>query len=264
VFYFTGGNSSRLEGLWFDAAARAARVRLVVPDRPGFGLSDPHPGRTLRDWPADVEALADALDLPRYAAFGLSGGGPHAAALAHAAPERLTRVAIVSGLAPPEMPHRYRSMWPPVRLLFMLRRFLPPLARLALTSMGSFYADADQLRARMLQSLPEPDRELIEQRPEIIDVFSRAAQEAHRNGVAGDFEEWGLYLRPWGFALAEIEGEVGLWYGAEDRNAPLAMGRWLAAELPHSSLEVVRGGHFSTVNTCIDDILAWLTREPVN
>ena len=40
VFYFTGGNSSRLEGKWFEKAAQEKKTRLIVPDRPGFGLSD--------------------------------------------------------------------------------------------------------------------------------------------------------------------------------------------------------------------------------
>ena len=29
-------------------------VRLVAVDRPGYGLSDPQPGRRLLDWPDDV------------------------------------------------------------------------------------------------------------------------------------------------------------------------------------------------------------------
>lgn len=34
--------------------ATALHVRLIVPDRPGMGLSDGKPGRGLLDWPADV------------------------------------------------------------------------------------------------------------------------------------------------------------------------------------------------------------------
>lgn len=35
LFYFTGGNSSRLEGLWFDQAARERRIQLIVPGSRG-------------------------------------------------------------------------------------------------------------------------------------------------------------------------------------------------------------------------------------
>jgi pimeloyl-ACP methyl ester carboxylesterase len=63
VFYFTGGNSSRFEGEWFENAAIKKHIRLIVPDRPGFGLSTFQPTRQLLDWPADVVELANALSL---------------------------------------------------------------------------------------------------------------------------------------------------------------------------------------------------------
>lgn len=44
-----------------EGVTRDLGVRLIVADRPGFGLSDPRPGRTLLDWPDDLIALADAV-----------------------------------------------------------------------------------------------------------------------------------------------------------------------------------------------------------
>src|SRR5438552_17010722 len=80
VFYFHGTPGSRLEGTIADEAAKRLRVRLIAIDRPGVGLSTFKPRRKLRDWPADVIALADALGIDRFAIVGLSGGGPHALA----------------------------------------------------------------------------------------------------------------------------------------------------------------------------------------
>ena len=37
-------------------------LRLLLPQRPGFGGSDPHPDRTLLDFAADLEQVADALE----------------------------------------------------------------------------------------------------------------------------------------------------------------------------------------------------------
>lgn len=255
VFYFTGGNSSRLEGRWFAEIAERRRVQLIVPDRPGFGLSDFQPARTFLDWPDDVNQLADALGIAQYALFGLSGGGPHVAATVYTEPQRVTRAAIVSGVAPPEMPGRYDGMWFPIRLIFLTARYAPPLNRMALGQMGSFYADPEQMRARMQQALPIPDRELMAARPDIIDTFSAAALEAHRQGIDGDAWEWRLYVRPWGFELGEISVPVSLWYGEVDQNAPPGMGRYLAEQIPNSRLHMVAdGGHFSTINNYIDAI----------
>lgn len=261
VYYFHGGNGSRIEAQWFEHAARKRGVELIAPDRPGFGLSDLQPRRRLLDWPADVAALADSLGHRRFAVFGLSGGGPHVVATCHALPGRVTRAAIVSGLAPPEMPHRLRGMWPPLRALFALARFAPGLQRVALRRMSAFYADRAALEAGMLRALPAPDRELISRDPRVLGVFSASAREAHRNGIDGDACEWQIYLAAWGFALGAVKTPIALWYGDADANAPPAMGRYLAASLGDARLHAVRGGHFSTIHDHIDPILAGLSDE---
>jgi pimeloyl-ACP methyl ester carboxylesterase len=98
-----GTPGSRLDRHPDDRVAVDQGARVIVPDRPGCGRSDYQPHRTLLGWPDDVLALADALGLERFAVAGVSGGGPHAAACAckipNKIPNRLTRVAIVSGIA---------------------------------------------------------------------------------------------------------------------------------------------------------------------
>ena len=259
VLYFTGGNSSRLEGRWFTKAAQRNGVRLIVPDRPGFGLSTYLAQRQLLDWPGDVLELIKALSIEEFSVFGLSGGGPHVLAVAHEIPEIVNRVAIVSGTAPPEMPGPYRGMWPPVRLIFMTAKKLPRINRFILKQMAGFYSNEEQMLKRMKQALPKPDAELIDRNPDIIRVFAAATKEAHRNGLDGDAREWQIYINDWGFQLKEISKEIKLWYGRYDQQVPIYMGRYLSQELGNSQLvEVEDGGHFSTINNHIDDILAYL------
>ena len=259
VLYFTGGNSSRYEGQWFQEAAMRQNVRLVVPDRPGFGLSGYQAGRTFADWAVDVRHLLEHLNIEACSIFGLSGGSPHVIAACLGLPEYVTKAAIVSGVAPPEMPNRFKGMWFPVRLIFFFSRYWPGFARLMLKQMSKFYADKEQMLARMKQALPQPDIALIEARPEIIDIFSAAASEAHRYGVFGDALEWQLYVRPWQLKLDQVQQEVGLWYGEVDKNVPVGMGHYLHQQFPKSELHVVTdGGHFSTVNNHIDEIFGYL------
>lgn len=262
VLYFTGGNSSRLEGMWFEETAQQQDIYLIVPDRPGFGLSDFQPGRQFLDWPDDVAQLADSLGVDRFAVFGLSGGSPHVAAVCYKLPERVTRAAIISGVAPPEMPDRFKGMWPPIRLIFFTARYLPGLNRVMLKQMGGFYSDKEQMLKRMKQALPAPDVALIDAHPEMIDVFSVAVKEAHRNGLDGDAWEWRLYVHSWGFKLGDVKTEIGLWYGQFDQNAPVSMGHYLAEKFPNSHLTVVQdGGHFSTVNNHIGAIFDYLAQS---
>ena len=259
IFYFTGGNSSRFEGQWFAEAASRKQIRLIVPDRPGFGLSTFAPNRSLLDWAQDVLALAQALSLETFSIFGLSGGGPHVLAAAYKIPEKIQRTAVVSGTAPATMPNQYQGMWPPVRLIFATAKHVPFMNRFLLKQMAGFYSNQEQMLKRMKQAMPKPDVELIDNRPEIIEIFSKAAQEAHRQGVQGDAWEWQLYVRSWGFDLADIKMPIKLWYGLYDQQVPIGMGRFLANELPHAELlEVEDGGHFSTINNYIDDIFDYL------
>ncbi len=113
--FFHGGNDSRLAGGLLEAAAIATGVRLICPERPGFGRSTYQPGRDLLDWSSDVEQLANRLDLGRFGLVGHSGGGPHALACAAALPQRITGVATVSSVAPP--PATNRGLHPMFRVV---------------------------------------------------------------------------------------------------------------------------------------------------
>lgn len=101
---------SRLDLVGLEDEYRRAGARVLAIDRPGYGLSTARRSRswTARDWPADVAAVGDRLGIERFAVIGYSGGGMYAAACAHALPERVSAVAIVSGLGSPATP-RFRK-----------------------------------------------------------------------------------------------------------------------------------------------------------
>jgi pimeloyl-ACP methyl ester carboxylesterase len=100
VFFLHGTPQSRL--CWHPADAVLAELgaRLITYDRPGYGASSPHPGRTAASAAADIAAIADALGIAAFPVVGTSGGGPHALACAALLPDRVTRVAAVSSVAP--------------------------------------------------------------------------------------------------------------------------------------------------------------------
>ena len=61
IIYCHGFPSSRIEASLFDEIAIKAGVRLIAPDRPGFGESDFQDERTISDWPRDIRSLVDHL-----------------------------------------------------------------------------------------------------------------------------------------------------------------------------------------------------------
>lgn len=99
-----GTPSCRLEYRLWESSAKKLNARLIAPDRPGMGLSTNSPGRTLLDWPRDVQTLTQQLKLDRYHVLGGSGGGPFALACAKELPKsQLLSVNVWAGAGPPEI-----------------------------------------------------------------------------------------------------------------------------------------------------------------
>jgi hypothetical protein len=67
VFYLHGLPGSRIEGTWFHDLGLKLGARIIAADRPGYGWSSPHPGRTLLDFTKDLESLAKHLGIEKYA-----------------------------------------------------------------------------------------------------------------------------------------------------------------------------------------------------
>ena len=81
-----------------EDATKAAGVRLITIDRPGYGRSDPRPGRTVLDWVDDYVELADQLGLPPCPVVGWSGGGPYALACADRLADRVSAIGLAGAV----------------------------------------------------------------------------------------------------------------------------------------------------------------------
>lgn len=255
VLYFHGYPSSRLEA----GIVPLPGIRVIAPDRPGYGLSDPQRGRALLDWPRDVAAMLDALHINRVPVIGMSGGAPFAAACAYAIPDRLTAAALVSGMAPPGFGWEAGS--PAGHLMRVGRR---PLAlRLAAHAARGFvrrgdpHALAGLLRRRA--GLPPADRVLLN-----VDAGEQVVtgwREAMRRGVDGPLADALIYARDWGFALERIRAPVAVWHGTADSTVPVAAARHYAERIPGAQSFILEGeGHFSLIFKRHGDILAHLQR----
>jgi pimeloyl-ACP methyl ester carboxylesterase len=233
------------------------RVRLIVPDRPGYGRSDFQPGRTLLHWPQDVAQLADALGLSRFAVVGVSGGGPHAAACAYALPHRLTGVALVSSLAPVNRPGGMDHLSPWVKAAFRLGRRAPWSLRPALWAFSNPGRDAASFFLANTERLCPSDRMLLA-RPEVQRMLRANFQESAAQGLRAYAQDVVIFSRPWGFPLQGITVPVCLWHGESDNILPPHMGRYLAGAMPHVRARYVpEGGHFMALDL-LDEIVAAL------
>jgi pimeloyl-ACP methyl ester carboxylesterase len=255
LLFFHGSPGSRLSAALLDDAARRSSVRVIAPERPGFGRSDPKPRRTLLDWSDDVAALADALGLARFAVAGISGGGPYVAACAHRIPARLSGAAILSGIGPVDLPGATDGMLVFNRVSLWLARNLRPLSdALFGVSMRALRRNPERAFARAMVGLPEPDRALLRD-PALRSVMLADLAEAVARGSRGVGDEFVLFSRPWGFRLEEIRTRVHLWHGELDRNCPITMGRAVARAIPDCVAKFVPdAGHLFMVRR-VDEVL---------
>lgn len=243
VFYFHGWPGSRLRAAVIDLAARQTGVFLVSPDRPGYGLSTYKKKRKLLDWPSDVLALADALNIKKFAVVGVSGGGPYAAVCAYKISHRVTKTGIVVGLAPPYIHKILGNMNFFTRLGFLTYAKFPILAFL-----GAWYQKILTQHFSRFTTLNYPakvDKQVITSLKVEMEANDREAFRQGVNGPAGDLV---LYSDDWGFEINDIRGKVFLWYGEDDKNVSLAMGRYYAETIPKSELIVYpHEGHLISV-----------------
>ncbi len=257
VLYFHGYPGSRLEGRLAASAARRQGLRLLAPDRPGFGASTFQPGRTIGAWAADVAELADQLGLERFAVVGVSGGGPYALACAARIPERLSRVALVGALGPLGRKRLARDMVAVNRLVLALARRLPFLARLAVELAARWIRrHPDHHLAHMTAAAPPVDRRVLAV-PAYRALFTESTAEALRPGGRGAAWDLTLLARPWDFSLQEVSVPMRIWQGLADNIVPPAIAQDLAAALPASECRYLEDeGHLSLIVRHMDAVLA--------
>jgi pimeloyl-ACP methyl ester carboxylesterase len=249
IFVLHGVPVSRLGHEFADAPAKERGVRVLCPDRPGIGLSDPKPGRTILGYPDDVAAVADELGLGRFAVVGLSGGGPYALACGARLPERVTAVGVMAGVGPLDRPGALEGMTETDRRLLDLSSRRPLLARAMLGAMAALASLAPSvLVGRFTEELGEPDGGFLREEERVLGAAGVMGTmvEAFRQGAGAPVEEYRLCAQPWGFDLEQVRVPVWLWQGEEDRMTPVHHAEDLASRLPRAALRLLPGtGHLS-------------------
>ena len=219
---------------------RRRQVRFVGVDRPGYGYSDPWPEASLLDCAGDFVRVADELGLERFRALGASGGAPYVIALGALAPERVVRIAVVSGAAHIGLDEEETAE--------ELAAELGEEARM-------LREDPEQWYAGFVAEVPEVDRRVLE-RPEVRATVIGMFQEAVRQGAVGWVDDNLRLGRPWPFRPEEVVVDARFHHGEEDANAPPQHVKELAERMPGSRLRMYPGeGHISLFDKPIKEIV---------
>ncbi|VAW79180.1 Alpha/beta hydrolase fold [hydrothermal vent metagenome] len=262
-FYFHGMPGSRYEARLLEASARDLDLCICAVDRPGYGLSDFYPDRSLTRWADDIVCLADALGIDTFGIIAVSGGGPYALACAHEIPARIRTMGIVCGLGPVyDDALRHEMHWL-ARSGFYLAKRSPTLL---LNLYGRPLRWLAQIRPDLMLRLlaychGEADKRVL-LRNDIREVLAASLRESFCQGAYASTHDVVIYQKPWGFKLADIRIPVHLWHGDADRIVPCHHSQFVHSQLTGSTLTILPNeGHFSLPIMHAGTILAALQQR---
>ncbi|MBB6568871.1 alpha/beta hydrolase [Kribbella sandramycini] len=259
VLSLGGSPSTRWKRPEVVAAIADAGLDVVFPDRPGYGGSTRQPGRTVAAAAADAAALADHLGWSAFAVTGGSGGGPHALACAALLSDRVTRCAVVGGIAPPLTdgpqptqadedadPRRNETSWLAAHEPASLR---PLFEQSAAHIMSAVEAGGPEFPPDPGTPPGPPARDDAEAMARLTATFVTSHD--------GWYDDLVAFARPWGFDFADVAVPVRLWYGSADERSR-RYAELLAGELSAERVEYA-GGHIPPA-PAYREVLGWLSR----
>ena len=243
-----GLSDSRLIRNPDDSVTASLGLRVIAADQPGVGGSSPQKKRRMIDWGADMEALADALGLDKFAVAGHSGGGPHTLAIAFRMPERVTKVVLASPVSPLDEKGMAK---------LMINKDLKLIAKLHfLHHVIKWTSDYEAKKAEkdipsFVEATAQDDKSdaaTFLQDPAQREMFEASFTAGMQQGGEGMYEMI-MALWDWGFRPEDISQHVELFYGDADDILDPKMPLHLAERLPDCTTHVWPGaGHYGFVD----------------
>ena len=225
-------------------AAEKLGLRVVVVERPGSGLSDPHAYGAMADWATDMAEVADALGAERLGVVGLSGGGPYALACGAVPPlaARVAAVAVLGGIVPSVGPEATAGVIDDLARRFepMLSELRRPLAALSFGLLAPLVPVSHYVLRAYSSIQPEGDQRVFAD-PEMEAVFVDDIVLAIKGRCQAVIDDVRLFGRDWGFRLADVKVPVRWWHGDADPLVPLAAAEAAVSHLPEAEL-ILRPG----------------------
>lgn len=242
---------SRYELAHLNDQLAAAGLRVLVPDRPGYGASTPCPGYDFSQHAADFRQLADHLALKRFSVSGFSGGGVFALALARDLGVRVERLTIAATPAVPLMANPFdfaseltASNWKAA--LADIDHFADQLQ--ALTGSGKALADA------MIDAVGIKEKQHLRSarvRPAFLQSIKTALQQGAATSAKALARDIRLTVQTWPFHPRELNRQVRVIHGTDDQLVHEQHSRALCSQIPRPTSVLPEGkGHF--------EVLSWI------
>ena len=245
VLAFHGIPGTRLMFRPTDEIARRLGLRIIAPDRPGFGCSTPQRGRTLQDWLPEVEAVLAAYGIDRFSLIGVSGGSPFATATAAHYGDRVAAKILIGPMGPIADLKGQVETSRLARAFFLGVPNVPGLLRGTLMPANALFRLSPSLKYEIfLAALPAADRKILRQpgRKGMVIEDVRESLKQDGDGMRTDLR---IFSRPWNVDYAAIRARSVLWQGLGDTIVPVEVALGLGELIPECRIErIPNAGHF--------------------
>ncbi len=208
VLFISGAGTAGSLGFGADCLDEL-NIRLIAPDRPGLGGSDPVLDKTLQSVADDFAEVIRHLRPGSIPVVAVSQGVPFALALSAGGP--VSRLAVVSGQDELSRPEFFSNL--PDQLQQMVRdaRNNPD----ALIAMLEGFADPDSFLEFIISTSSELDQAVYSSEP-FHSAFKSALERGFVQGPSGYALDTVAAMGPWTFNWDDITCPVDLWYGGKD------------------------------------------------
>ena len=219
-------------------------ARIVVTERPGFGITPPQPGRTIQDHVAQLIEVADELGCDRFAIAAYSGGGSYALGCGAAHPDRVRVIGLIcAAVSAHDRPEVDSFLRPEIQLVTAGMRSDPEGTKAAIARFVQPQFDAYQAdpQAFFDQFVAGTGRALEDLSPS----WKHVLEDAYTKDPSVLAEEFAVVSGPLGFAFEDVQVPVRVFHGTADDGQPMELLRDLVKRLPDATLTEWEGdGHF--------------------
>lgn len=253
LIFFHGFPGTHKQGQIFEPWAAEFGLRILSPDRPGYGDSPALPRAGLSAFIQGLESVLAQKNIDRFYLVGVSGGNPAAVCAAEYFGPRVVALGSICGLAP--YAENRLSFSVSIRRAFDLARRTPEgLLRLILSPLLHNF-DPEERLTQMMRSLAPVDQEVL-QDPEIMAALLESMVLARKQGPSGIIFDLKSFSTSWPVNLNKIQCPFFLWHGEQDHILPPSMSRFLHERVPHSKLRLfATEGHYSLPILRMQDML---------
>lgn len=202
-----------------NALMKEHKLRIIIPERPGYGDSCSHENRTHESFCLDMLQLFDQLEIAKVKVIAHSIGGAYALAMAEFIPERIERIAMVNAITRLEDMLQSKPVPVLISAVHQSLRFAPflidPILKMAVgKDIEHFYSQ--QLNyMRPTKEGRAADINLLSQ-PEFRQYCLKNMKQSAKQGIKIWSEELKLSFSSWPFEVTNKSMEYQFWHGDED------------------------------------------------